>query len=156
MRTLDLGRTFDVVLAHDAIAYMTTEADLAAAIATAARHLRPGGLAVLIPDIVTDSFVPRSESGGYDGPDGRALRYLEWDHDSDPSDTEITVDFVLVLREPGQPVRIEHDTHAVGLFPIATWLRLIADAGLESITVDVPDPFAGEHQVFVARRTGAG
>src|SRR5690242_12917954 len=28
MRTLDLGRTFDVVLVHDAVAYMTTEADL--------------------------------------------------------------------------------------------------------------------------------
>ncbi len=156
MRTLDLGRTFDVVLAHDAIAYMTTEADLAAAIATAARHLRPGGLAVLIPDIVTDTFEPRWESGGHDGADGRALRYLEWDHDPDPSDTEITVDFVLMLREPGRPVRVEHDAHTVGLFPIGTWLRLISEAGLEPVEVDVPDPYAGEHHVFVARRADTG
>ncbi len=156
MRSLDLGRKFDVALIHDAIAYMTTEADLGAAIATAATHLRPGGVAVLIPDIVTDSFEPRTDSGGHDGPDGRALRYLEWDHDPDPSDTEITVDFVLMLREPGQPVRIEHDSHTVGLFPIATWRRLMAEAGLKPVEVDVTDPYAGEHHVFVARRTGVG
>ena len=155
MRTLDLGREFDVVLVHDAIAYMTTEADLAAAIATAAKHLRPGGLAVLIPDIVTDSFVPRTESGGHDGPDGRALRYLEWDHDSDPSDTEITVDFVLMLREPGRPVQVEHDAHTIGLFPIATWLRLMGEAGLDPVEVDVPDPYADQHTVFVGRRVAA-
>ena len=43
MRTLRLGRTFDAVLVHDAICYMTTEADLRAAMATAFEHLRPGG-----------------------------------------------------------------------------------------------------------------
>ena len=52
MRTLDLDRHFDIVLAHDAIAYMTCEADLRAAFATAHRHLAPGGLALFIPDDV--------------------------------------------------------------------------------------------------------
>ena len=41
MRTVNLGRTFDAVFIHDAIAYMTTTADLAAAIRTAYRHCRP-------------------------------------------------------------------------------------------------------------------
>src|SRR6185436_10807058 len=35
MRTLRLGRAFDAVMVHDAIAYMTTRADLAAVAATA-------------------------------------------------------------------------------------------------------------------------
>ncbi|MGH2792946.1 MAG: class I SAM-dependent methyltransferase, partial [Actinomycetota bacterium] len=39
MRTVRLGRAFDAVMIHDAIAYMTTEEDLAAAIRTAAVHL---------------------------------------------------------------------------------------------------------------------
>lgn len=77
MRTLDLGRTFDVVFAHDAIDYMTTEADLEAAIATAHRHLLPGGLAVIIPDHVKERYAPSTECGGTDGAHGRALRYLE-------------------------------------------------------------------------------
>ena len=46
MRTLRLERTFDAVLVHDAICYMTTEADLRAAMTTAFDHLRPGGAAV--------------------------------------------------------------------------------------------------------------
>jgi trans-aconitate methyltransferase len=44
MRTLDLGQEFDVVLAHDAIDYMTRHDDLAQVADTAWRHLRPGGL----------------------------------------------------------------------------------------------------------------
>ena len=50
MRTLRLGRTFDAVLLHDAVTYMTTEADLRAAMETAFVHLRPGGAVVLLPD----------------------------------------------------------------------------------------------------------
>jgi hypothetical protein len=54
------------------------------------------------------------------------------------------------LREPRQPPRIEHDHHLFGVFPDATWRRLIDDSGLER--VDVDDPDADEHVVFVGRR----
>ena len=47
IRTLDLGRTFDAVIAMFAvISYQTTNEDLAAALRTARRHLGPGGLFV--------------------------------------------------------------------------------------------------------------
>ena len=52
MRTLDLGRTFDLVLIHDAVMYMTTRDDLRAALATAARHCRFGGGVMVMPDSV--------------------------------------------------------------------------------------------------------
>ena len=64
-----MGRTFDAVLIHDAIMYMTTAGDLAAAIATARDHCRPNGVLVLMPDCVTESFEPETEHGGHDGPD---------------------------------------------------------------------------------------
>jgi hypothetical protein len=32
------------------------------------------------------------------------------------------------LREPAQPLRIEHDHHLFGVFPDATWRRLIDDS----------------------------
>ena len=102
MRTLDLKRTFDVVLAQDAIGCMTTEADLRAAIATASAHLRPGGLAVFIPDLVKDDFEPATECGGRDLPDGRGLRYLEWVHDPDPTDTTVLVEFALMSGSPAK------------------------------------------------------
>ena len=78
MRTLRLGRTFDAVFVHDAVAYLTTERELAATIETAVSHTKPGGVALFVPDAVRDSFEPGTSHGGHDGPDGRALRYLEW------------------------------------------------------------------------------
>ncbi|MGI9383734.1 MAG: class I SAM-dependent methyltransferase [Methyloligellaceae bacterium] len=152
MRTLDLKRIFDVVLTHDAIGYMTSEEDLRAAIKTASAHLRPGGIAIFLPDDVKDTFSATTECGGHDAPGGRGLRYLEWSYDPDEADTLIVIEFALMIREPGQPVRVEHDTHAAGLFDRATWRRLMETAGLETLDVDAQDPHAGEHEVFVARR----
>lgn len=155
MRTLDLKRTFDIVLAHDAIGYMTTEADLQAAIGAASAHLRPGGLAIFLPDMVRNTFQPTTECGGRDLPDGRGLRYLEWTHDPDPSDTTVVVEFALMIRDSGKAVRLEHDTHLAGLFDLATWRRSLNDAGLQIVDIDIPDPYAGQRAVFVGRRSFA-
>jgi len=155
MRALRLGRVFDVVFVHDAVMYMTTEEDLRAAIETAAAHLRTGGAAVLAPDTTRELFTPNTRHGGHDGEDGRSLRYLEWEQDPDPNDTTYDVDFVVVLQEPGKPLRIEHDHHTFGLFPDSTWRRLVTEAGLEFVDVGVEDPHAGEHVVFVARTPAA-
>ncbi len=152
MRTLRLGRTFDVVFAHDAVSYLTTERDLAAAVETAAVHVRPGGVVVLVPDATRETFAPGTDHGGHDGDDGRSLRYLEWTHPPDsPDATSYVADYVIVVRERGRSVRVVHDQHVLGLFPAESWHRLIADAGLELLEVDVPDPHVGEHAVFVAR-----
>src|SRR5262249_14966303 len=42
MRSVRLGKSFDVVFIHDAVAYMTSEADLRLAMETVALHCRPG------------------------------------------------------------------------------------------------------------------
>ena len=49
MRTIRLGRRFDAVFVHDAVAYMTTDSDLSAAVSTAFEHCRPGGLLLVAP-----------------------------------------------------------------------------------------------------------
>ena len=152
MRDLRLGRSFDAVLVHDAVMFMTTEDDLAAAIATTEAHLRPGGVAVLTPDTTRERFSPTTSHGGHDGEDGRSLRYLEWTHDPDPEDTTYEADFVVVLRERGKPTRVEHELHTCGLFAESTWKWLITDAGLELVDPGVEDPHADEHAVFVARK----
>ena len=77
MRTLRLGRAFDAVLVHDAVAYMTTEGDLLAAIRTAFEHTRPGGAAIFAPDCFRETFVEDTEI--ITGEEGeRALRCLMW------------------------------------------------------------------------------
>jgi len=126
MRTLRLDRTFDAVFAHDAISYMVTEDDLAAAFATARAHLRPGGRAVFVPDELAETYEPGSEHGGT----GDA-RYLEWSYDPDPADTWTVTEYAFLIRD-GDGVRAVHETHRTGLFPRATWLALLEQAGFEA------------------------
>ncbi|MSQ11205.1 MAG: class I SAM-dependent methyltransferase [Dehalococcoidia bacterium] len=145
MRTVRLGRLFDAMFVHDAICYMTSEADLKAALLTAFAHCRPGGAAFLAPDYVQDNFVSSTTHGGHDSRQ-RGLRYLEWSHDPDVTDTLYSVNFAYLLREQNGAVRVEHDRHPEGLFPRATWLRLLREAGFEPKAVG--DLFGRE--VFVA------
>ncbi len=153
MRTLRLGREFDVVFIHDAISYLTTEDDLRAAIETAAIHVRPGGVVILTPDATTEIFKPATDHGGHDGTDGRSLRYLEWTHARDPATASTyDVDYLIVARGPGDEVRVVHDCHTLGVFPEATWQRLIAESGLELADTTVENPFELEQAAFVARR----
>lgn len=152
MRTVRLGRTFDAVFVHDAVMYMTTEADLRSVIETAAVHAAPSGVVLLVPDTVRETFAPGIDQGGHDGDDGRALRYLEWTYDPDPDDTTFEVDFAVVLHEPDATTRVVHDHHTFGLFTRDVWLRLLSEAGLDVVEVDVEHPYPGEFEVFAARR----
>jgi SAM-dependent methyltransferase len=148
MRTVDLGRTFDAVFVHDAIMYMTSAADLDAAIRTAYRHCRAGGVALFVPDCVQETFVEETRHGGHDGADGRSLRYLEWTFDPDPTDTTYRTDFAIVLRDRSGDARVVHDCHVEGLFPRAEWMRILSEAGFEaSITID-----QWGRELFVAKR----
>jgi trans-aconitate methyltransferase len=151
MRSLRLGRTFDAVLIHDAVTYMTTEHDLRAALATAFAHTRPGGVAIVIPDCVRETFAEETRHGGHDG-GGRSLRYLEWTHDPDPTDTTYDVDFAILLREGGGAVRVVHDHHVNGVFAEREWLEWLGETGFEARVerLDVED--AGDWRAFVARR----
>jgi len=153
MRTLRLGRLFDVVFVHDAISYLTSEEELCAAVETAAVHARPGGVVILTPDATTEIFEPRTDHGGHDGTDGRSLRYLEWIHAPVPPDASTyVVDYVIVTRAPGESTDVVHDRHVLGVFSRATWERVIADAGLELVDTSVENPYELEQAAFVARQ----
>ena len=152
MRTLRLGRRFDAVFVHDAVAYMSSQVDLVAAIQTAHVHTRPGGVALFVPDCTHETFVAGSDHGGSDAPDGRGVRYLEWSHEPEPDATTCVVDYVLAMRDAGGAVTTVHDRHVEGLFPRTTWLTLLADVGF---AVDEPElnPLVHEQQVaFVCHR----
>jgi len=129
MRSLRLDDRFDGVVVHDAIMYMATVEDLRTALKTAFVHLRPGGIALFVPDDVRETFRAGHESGGHDARDGSGLRYLEWSWDPDPDDTSFIVDYAFLLREPDGSVTAVHDRHLNGLFDLETWHRLLADAG---------------------------
>lgn len=153
MRSVRLGREFDAVFVHDAVCYMTTEADLARAIATAFVHCRPGGVALFCPDHVRERFSPSTDHGGHDS-STLGMRFVEWTWDPDPDDTTYLVDYGFLLRTPDGEVTMVHDRHVEGLFSRADWLRLLADAGFEahSLCFDHSELEPGSYELFVARK----
>ena len=162
MRTQRLGRSFDAVFVHDAVCYMTTEADLRRAMETAWTHCRPGGAVLFQPDYVRENFRAAASTGGCDEPPpsgsgggcGRGLRYLEWVWDPDPGDTEYFADFAFLLRERDGSVRSVHERHVEGLFARDRWLDLLAEVGFEPrcVPLVLSDVEPGRHEMFVGRR----
>ncbi len=148
MRTMDLGRTFDLVLIHDAIVFATTPADGRAALVTAARHCRPGGGLVLIPDFVTETFEADENSGGSTLPDGRELRYVERKQDPVPGDGLYETVYDFVVREADGHEERVHEVHLHGLFPRASWLAWLDEAGFTATSRR--DPWGRD--VFVGRK----
>ncbi|HEY7440974.1 MAG TPA: class I SAM-dependent methyltransferase [Vicinamibacterales bacterium] len=153
MRTVRLGRQFDAVFVHDAVSYMTTEADLLKVLETAFIHCKPGGAALFAPDHVRENFRPSTGHGGHDG-DERALRYLEWSWDPDPADNSCVADYAYLMRERDGSIRVEWDRHIEGLFARGEWLRLLADVGFEPKVVpfDHSELEPGEYEVFACSR----
>ncbi|WP_027481205.1 class I SAM-dependent methyltransferase [Deinococcus pimensis] len=154
MRSVRLGRTFDAVFVHDAVDYMTSEADLRRAMDTAFAHCRPLGVAVFVPDQTRETFEPGCGCGGNDGPDGRGVRFMDWSWDPDPSDGTFRTEYAFLLREADGSVRSVHETHELGLFGRAEWLRWLAEAGFEAERVtEVTTEDRTPRDVFVARRS---
>ncbi len=127
MRDLRLGRTFDAVFVHDAVTFMLTEGDLRAAAATAFVHTRPGGVRLFMVDAVKETFEEDTELVSAEDGD-RAMRCTmwSWDPDPDPDDTTARTEFGFLLRENGE-VRAVLDRHVEGLFPGATWERVLSE-----------------------------
>ena len=149
MRDVRLNRTFDAVLIHDAIMYMTTESDLVSALSTARMHLRKDGALIVLPDYVAETFKPKAESGGRDARDGsgRGLRYIAWSHAPAVGATRHEVDYAILLRAANGSVQVVHDQHTLGVFSRKVWCNAFVNAGFAPPRV-CRDPW--ERDVFIA------
>lgn len=149
MRTVRLGKSFDAVLIHDAVMYMTTDDDLVAALTTARTHVAQDGAVIVLPDFVTETIESRVETGGRDATDGslRGLRYIEWTHTPTGHDTTFVRDYAILVREADGSVEVYHDQHRLGVFTRAAWREAFTQAGFAPPIVST-DPWRRE--VFVA------
>lgn len=133
MREIRLGRTFDAVLAYDAIDYLTTRQDLRAAFDTAAAHLDRNGIFIAAPTYVKDTFINHQIAHDQHSDNGIELACVSYVHAS-LSEMDDTCELVLLLliREFDDRLRIEEDRHTCGLFDRNTWLELLQDSGFEA------------------------
>jgi SAM-dependent methyltransferase len=172
MRTIRLGRVFDAVLVHDAVDYMTTEADLRQVIETAFAHCRPGGIGLFVPDYTAESFRIASGHGGSSDPSGRQASFREWTWDPDPDDGWIQSEYEFVLRDTDGSVQVVSEAHRLGAFGRETWLALLRGAGFDvesgaeleppAAGADGPGDGSGDEQgprrprnLFIGRRPAA-
>jgi SAM-dependent methyltransferase len=155
MRTVRLGREFDAVLVHDAIDYVTSEADLGLVIETAFAHCRPGGVAVFAPDHTVETFLASTGGGGGSDTDGRRASF--WEQTSDPVDSDgwILAEYEFTLRDADGGVRVVREAHRLGSFRRDIWLALLTGAGFtaEARLVGETDEGPGPRRVmFVGHR----
>jgi SAM-dependent methyltransferase len=149
MRSLDLARSFDVVTClFSAIGYMTTLADLQAAIAAMARHVAPGGLMIVEPWWPPDNWIvdgkPRSVF--IDQPDLKIARISLSGREQDVAVMEMqyligSADGIIHFREE----------HRMALFTAGEQIAAIQAAGLEAI--HDPDGLNGRG-LFIGRAQG--
>ncbi|MCU0610609.1 MAG: class I SAM-dependent methyltransferase [Candidatus Eisenbacteria bacterium] len=134
MRSLELRRRFDCILLDDAITYMVTREDLAAAFAGAFRHLRSGGVMVVSPDETKETFQQNRTRVSYAEtkakPESIDVVFVENDYDPDPADDQFDGTLVYLIREAGR-LRVETDRHVLGLFPLEVWRTTLRSAGFE-------------------------
>jgi hypothetical protein len=130
IRDVRLGRTFDAVLVHDAISYMTSVEELEAVYRTAAAHLEVGGLMVALPEELRSRAgrIPPDVEMHEDG--DRQVAIIQTSHDEDPADHRTETTFVFVIRE-GDRMRIEVDRHVSGVFTLDEFLDAMRAAGFD-------------------------
>ena len=160
MLTLRLGRSFDAVLVHDAVDYVTTEADLALVAATAFAHCRPGGIAVFAPDHTADTFRPGRGGGGASDEAGRQASFKERTTDPDPADEWIETEYEFSLRSADGSVQVVRESHRLSAFRNQTWMRVLTSAGFEPEPGDVAARYAGSaadgfQHLFIGHRPAA-
>lgn len=140
MLTLRLDRSFDAVLVHDAIDYVTREADLRLVLATAFAHCRLGGVAVFVPDYTAETFRPATGHGGSSDETGRQGSFRQWLTDPDPADGWIQAEYEFMLRAADGTVEVVREAHKLGAFSRGTWLRSLAAAGFAPVIGSGPEP----------------
>ena len=150
MRDLRIDRRFDAVLLHDAVMYITSPDALLRVFQTAAAHLKPEGVFLILPDVVKENFEEMTCSGGTIGQPGAQL--LEWHWDPDPSDHTYQVDMTLLLKDASGQVQSVHEQHQLALFDSQTYVLTLRKAGFAM----VDDLIWDEHltpEVFCGRLT---
>lgn len=143
MRTLRLGRLFDAVLLHDAVDYMTTEHDARDAIATAGAHLKPGGVCIVAPTYLEETFEDHDIACDHRADDGLEVVYTSYIRRNEREAQRFTLTMTLFIRDgrdsagasdgrDGRGVmRVVVDEHRCGLFSGERWRSWMTEAGMK-------------------------
>ncbi len=126
MRTIDLGRKFDVVAIPDSIMYMNTVQDLQKAINNATCHLKVGGILLVVAHMKEDF---KENNFAYTGEkDNIHVTVFENNYIVDGSTYEAV--FICLIRDHGE-LRVHHEVHTLGLFSYNQWMAIFKGCQLQ-------------------------
>lgn len=124
MRSFELQETFDCVAIPDSIGYMTTVEDLENALRTAGKHLRPGGILLIVAH-TGEEF--RENNFAYSGSRGEIdITVFENNFIPDPEGTTYEATIVYLIRTRGR-LETAVESHTLGVFKLAVWRRLLGE-----------------------------
>jgi SAM-dependent methyltransferase len=131
MRTLRLGRTFDVVTSlFHVMSYQVSDEDFAAALGTARAHLRKGGIFVFDfwygPAVLADPPEIRTKSIERDGM--HITRRAEPDHDERAR--TVNVNYTLQVRDSGSSREVR-ENHPMRYFFLPEIMSMLDVAGFK-------------------------
>ena len=136
MRSFSLGRRFDVVAClFSSIGYMTTDADLRAALTTMRDHLEPGGALVVDPWLERDGFITGHVGGNWETDDGVVVARLSY---GNRRGNVSVLDMHHLVGRRGEGVTHYVERHEMGLFDRAEILAILDDLGFDVEVVDAP------------------
>jgi SAM-dependent methyltransferase len=127
MRSFELHEAFDAVAIPDSIGYMTTVGDLRKALRTAAGHVKPGGILLVVAH-TKEEF--RENNFAYSGSQGDVdVTVFENNHIPDPAGTTYEATIVYLIRRSGA-LQIVTDRHTIGIFSLDVWHQLLGELRL--------------------------
>ncbi len=124
MTSVELGRSFDVVLLHDAVMYLQDREAVSKVLAAMHSHCKADGVAIVVPDCCTETFEERILTAQSETE--RAFIHLtEWHWDADPNDDRVHVEFSVLMRQSDvNPPCVEshHETHTMLVLSLGDWM----------------------------------
>jgi SAM-dependent methyltransferase len=156
MRTFQLNRKFDIIIAMDMIMYNLTYYDLEKTLANFSGHLKPGGVMIFYLEDLKDNFEQnRTRFKKHHKGDLEAV-LVENHYDPEPSDTEFESHLIFLIRENGK-FRMEVDVHRMGLFELNVILEMLKGLNLQVHQYELDfsgRKFEKEGPIFVCGKLG--
>ena len=122
MRALKLDQYFDAVAIPDSIGYMVTVKDLKRAIYTSYKHLKPGGVLLIVAH-TKEEF--KENNFLYTGSkEDIEITVFENNYITCPSESTYEATIIYLIRQKGK-LEIHSDKHIIGIFKLEEWLNIL-------------------------------
>jgi SAM-dependent methyltransferase len=156
MRTFQLDRKFDVILAMDTIMYNLTYADMEKTLTNFSEHLRAGGVMIFSLEDLKEKFEQNQTKFKKHHKGNLEAVLIENQYDPDPDDTEYEYHLIFLIREEGN-FRVEVDLHRMGLFELDRIQLILEKLNFRSYLYELD--FSGreyqtEGPIFVCEKVG--